>query len=429
MNAYTTNESQKQKRNATVHEEALGVLLKDCTLLKEYRHQLKSEMFYEYAFIYKSMIKLDNDNILNFKNLAFEHRDQLETLQTLREYVISTQMLPQLINKMKKNLLQENITLLVDNITNDDPDDALQKLRDGIDKLSSTESDGLNDPEQDFEEWYNNFVEIVDDPTKANGLFTGINDLDNITTGFHRHDLIVVGARTSIGKSAFMIEMVLRLTKAGYKCAIYSLEMTKKQIYFRMMANLLNHELKRFRKGDFPKNRLHEIKQQKEFLSNIYVDDSRGISSEYIADSMRQIKRSKGLDFVVVDYLQDVKEKGEQNDNQGSALSRICRNLRKAAKDCNTSVMALSQVTREVEKRDNKRPNSSDLAGSTGIETSADVIAMLYRDDYYNEQSDDKNVLEVNFTKQRNGELGTVKLFYDRDRQKITPLANRYDFR
>src|SRR5690606_20831140 len=102
---------------------------------------------------------------------------------------------------------------------------------------------------------------------------------------------------------------------------------------------------------------------------------------------------------------------------------RICRKLRRGAKEVDCAVMALSQVVRSVETRENKRPLSSDLAGSTGIETSADVIAMLYRDEYYNESTDKKNVLEVNFTKQRNGKLGQVELFYDKERQRITNIA------
>ncbi|WP_042229663.1 DnaB-like helicase C-terminal domain-containing protein, partial [Paenibacillus popilliae] len=154
------------------------------------------------------------------------------------------------------------------------------------------------------------------------------------------------------------------------------------------------------------RNHYETMQKRKEELKTIYVDDTRGVSADYIVDAMRRLKRTQGLDFVVVDYLQDVKERGETNDNSGSALARICRKLRAAAKECDCHVMGLSQVVRGVDDRQDKRPGNSDLAGSTGIETSADVITMLYRDDYYNRDSEKKNTLEVNFTKQRNGKLG-----------------------
>jgi len=163
--------------------------------------------------------------------------------------------------------------------------------------------------------------------------------------------------------------------------------------------------------------------RRKDELKSIYVDDTRGVTADYIADVMRRLKRTQGLDFVVVDYLQDVKEPGEQNDNSGSALARVCRKLRAAAQQCDCHVMGLSQIARTVESRTDKRPTNADLSGSTGIETSADVIALLYREDYYDPNTDKKNILEVNFTKQRNGKLGKVELYYDRDCQKISDIA------
>src|SRR5690606_4186542 len=113
----------------------------------------------------------------------------------------------------------------------------------------TTETDGVVDPDRDVEDWYEWINGIMDDPSKSLGLMTGLKDMDRLTTGWHRTDFIVIGARTSMGKSAFMIENVLRLTKAGYKCAIFSLEMTKRQIYNRMMANLMGVSLEVFRTG------------------------------------------------------------------------------------------------------------------------------------------------------------------------------------
>lgn len=182
-----------------------------------------------------------------------------------------------------------------------------------------------------------------------------------------------------MGKTVFVIEMFLRLSN-GYKCAMFSLEMSKQQLYFRMMSNLMQVNFELFRTGRLAPNHYQNMQKYKDELKKLYIDATRAVSADYIADEMRRLKRTQGLDFVVVDYLQDVKEQGEINDNGGSALARVCRKLRAAAKECDCHVMGLSQVVRGVEDRKDKRPGNADLSGSTGIETNADVIALLYRD-------------------------------------------------
>ena len=304
------------------------------------------------------------------------------------------------------------------------PNEVLDEMKSRVNELRNTEADEGSDPDKDVDDFFSWMEEIIEDPSKAYGLITGNEDIDRITTGFHRGDFIVVGARTSIGKSAFMIQMALNLAKNGYRVAIYSLEMSKRQMYLRMLANLMTIDLEILRTGRLLKSRIPEMLKHKEFLKQIFVDDTRGISAEYITDSMRNLKRNGGLDCVMVDYLQDVKEQGEQNDNGGSALARVCRKLRKGAQECDVAMFGLSQVTRAVEDRKDKRPMPSDLAGSTGIETSADVIIMLYRDDYYDAASDKKGLMEINFAKQRNAAVGKVELYYARKYQQLRPLSS-----
>jgi replicative DNA helicase len=228
-----------------------------------------------------------------------------------------------------------------------------------------------------------------------------------------------------MGKSAFMLEMLLRLTQKGYKTALFSLEMTRNQILNRMASNMTRTPLKDIKSGEINEITFRMMKSNVELFEKVYIDDTRAVSADYITDTMRMLNRKQGLDFVVVDYLQDVKEKGEETDNQGSALARVCRKLRKGALDCDCHVMSLSQVKREVENRNDKRPMNSDLSGSTGIETSADVIALLYRDEYYNPKTEKAGIIEVNFTKQRNGGVGRVELKYDKDIQRMFGLYER----
>jgi len=165
------------------------------------------------------------------------------------------------------------------------------------------------------------------------------------------------------------------------------------------------------------------MKRQKEFMRKIYIDDTRAVSADYITDSMRRLKRTRGIDCVMVDYIQDVKEIGESNDNGGSALARICRKLRKGAQEMDVALVGLSQVNRSVEERADKHPMPSDLTGSAGIESSADVIALLYREDYYKADSEKKDILEINFAKQRNGEVGKIELKYNRKYQQVRSLS------
>lgn len=371
------------------------------------------------------MLQVDSEEGLTFKGLGVRcDIHQIKELHALRDTFISTRRINNLIKKAKEQHLAtrlKNIAYRLQDVSATTANEALRELQKKAYELFTSDTDEIGDMDKEVESFVEWVEEITHDPSKAFGLITGISDMDRITTGWHRQDLIVVGARTSMGKSAFMIENVLRLHQAGYKCAIFSLEMSKKQIYFRMMANLMKVSLEVLRTGQLAKSLLPKLKTLSERLKGIYVDDSRGVDSEYIADVMRRLKRTQGLDFVVVDYLQDVKEQGETNDNAGSALGRVCRKLRTAAQECDVPIMALSQVTRAVEDRKDKRPGNADLSGSTGIETSADVIALLYRDDYYNPEAS-PGILEVNFTKQRNGKVGKVELYYDKTTQSIGPV-------
>jgi replicative DNA helicase len=412
------------------HEELLGMCLRDPTVFRDYFTSLDESHFPQYEWLYRKMKELDEADALTMRNIGEECREHLKTIQSLYNTVVSTRLAHEKVRQVKSIRLSEQMNMTFTSAMTDlqygtEPDEVYRDTMRKMDLLQTSDVGGLIDTNKALEEWLVWLDEVRADPTKAFGLMTGLQDLDMVTTGFHRHDLSVVGARTSMGKSAFMIEMVLRLQKNGLKTAIFSLEMTRKQILNRMVANLCRIPLKELKQGRIEDFKYRMIRMERDRLEQIYVDDTRGVSADYITDSMRMLKRKAGLDFVVVDYLQDVKEKGEETDNQGSALARVCRKLRKGALDCDCHVMALSQVKREVENRNDKRPMNSDLSGSTGIETSADVIALLYRDEYYNPKTEKAGIIEVNFTKQRNGGVGRVELKYDKDIQRMFGLYER----
>ncbi|MEJ9220347.1 replicative DNA helicase [Paenibacillus glucanolyticus] len=424
MNSYIAD----KPRAITTGDEVIGAFLSDPTLFQSYKHTLSPELFQELDWLYKLMQEVEEEEGLTFKGIV--HRcdtDRIKQLHDLKGTFFNENRVPNLIRTLKKEHLGTNLNKLARNTIyqlneDEDPDETLRSLQQSVLSLHTSESESLIDPDREVDEWAEYMLEVSKDPSKAYGLMTGLPSLDGITKGWFRQDFSVVGARTSMGKTAFMLEVAIRLHQAGYKVAIFSLEMIKRQLFNRMMSNLMQVSYELFRTGRLAYNHYDTMMRRKNEIKGIYVDDTRGISADYIADSMRRIKRTQGLDFVVVDYIQDVQEKGEQNDNGGSSLARVCRKLRAAAQESDCHVMGLSQVTRAVEDRPDKRPRVSDLAGSTGIETSADVIALLYRDDYYDPDTAKQGIIEINFAKQRNGKLGTVELKYDRDCQRMYEL-------
>lgn len=420
-----------QYRLPSTTEEILGLFLKHPEILTDYKRSLAPRMFQSYEWLYKEMLNLEGQESLTFKAISILNQEQLPLLRQLRDSAIAPGRMPQLIEKLKTENLAQELKKLTDSTTYElttegrNPNEVLADLQKKTHSLSNTDSTELHDPDKDIDQFFEWMEEIIDDPSKAFGILTGLEDIDRMTTGFHRGDLIVIGARTSVGKSAVVIDLALRMNKLGSKVAIYSLEMSKKQIYLRMLSNLMNIDFEILKTGRMSKSRIPEMKKHKEWLRSIYIDDTRAVSPEYITDSMRRVKRERGMDVCIVDYIQDIKEQGESNDNGGSALARVCRKLRKAGQDYECAMVGLSQVNRDVETRKDKRPMPSDLTGSAGIESSADVIAMLYRDDYYYPDSDQQGIMEINFAKQRNGKTGRVDVYYERKYQQLRPKQGK----
>lgn len=268
--------------------------------------------------------------------------------------------------------------------------------------------------------WYEDLVLKMNNPSRAFGMMTQWSELDRLTLGLQRADFSVVGARTSIGKSAFANEVSLRISGQGYKVAEFSLEMNKSQIYNRKTSSLTGLSLQALRVGNVTMGQLEKVADVMDRIRRIHVDDTRGITTEYITSEMRRLKRQEGLDLVIIDYLQEIVEPEERSDNQGSSIKRICQKLRQAAKDCDCHVMGLSQLKQEVDVRQNKRPFISDFSGGKAIADIADLAILLYRDEYYNPDTSDRGIMEVNLAKQRNGPTGMVKMNFDKGTQRIT---------
>jgi replicative DNA helicase len=263
------------------------------------------------------------------------------------------------------------------------------------------------------------------------GLATGFYDLDAMTNGFQRSDLIIIAGRPSMGKTAFGLELARKIAEIHYlPVAIFSLEMSKEQLIYRLLASQskmrptdLGIDSNRLRSGHISEHEWIVITDAVNHLSNlpIYIDDTPNPSVTEVRSKVRRLQAEKGskLGLVLIDYLQLME--GSGSDNRVQELSRITRSLKSLAREMQVPVIALSQLSRGVEARTNKRPLLSDLRESGSIEQDADLVINLYRDEYYNPDTPDKGIAEILIAKHRNGPTGTVKLLFD---ARLTKFEN-----
>lgn len=260
------------------------------------------------------------------------------------------------------------------------------------------------------------------------GLTTGFIDIDSKLSGMQKSDLILLAARPSMGKTALGINIATNAAiKANASVAIFSLEMSKEQLAQRMISSISHVNLQNIISGKLEEEEWLKIINGIAPLSqaNIFIDDTAGISLMEIKAKCRRLKIEKGLDLIVIDYLQ-LMQSEMRHENRQQEISAISRGLKALAKEMDCPVLALSQLSRAPELRSDHRPILSDLRESGAIEQDADVVLFLYRDEYYNEDTDKKNIGEVIIAKHRNGPTGTVELVW---KQEFTKFLNKENIR
>lgn len=258
------------------------------------------------------------------------------------------------------------------------------------------------------------------------GLSTGFEDLDAMLSGFQKSDLILLAARPSMGKSAIMVNFAVAAAKEGKTVVIFSLEMSKEQLAMRIYSQLANIDLTKLLKGDLDMDDWKRISvSANEFSSkNLFIDDTSGVSITDIRAKLRRLAlQQDGIDLVLIDYLQ-LMEAGGKIENRQQEISKISRGLKGLAKELNIPLIALSQLSRAPEMRSDHRPILSDLRESGAIEQDADVVMFLYRDEYYNKDSEDRGTGEVIIAKHRNGPTGSIKLVYKGENTKFLDMKN-----
>ncbi|MCQ4922652.1 replicative DNA helicase [Tissierella carlieri] len=256
------------------------------------------------------------------------------------------------------------------------------------------------------------------------GLTTGFIDLDNKLSGLQKSDLVLLAARPSMGKTAISVNIVTNAAlKANANVAIFSLEMSKEQLVQRMISATAHVDLQKIISGRLSEEEWIQVINSMGPLSqaNIFIDDTAGISLMEMKAKCRRLKIEKGLDLVMIDYLQLMQLDGHQESRQ-QEISAISRGLKALAKEMECPVIALSQLSRAPELRADHRPILSDLRESGAIEQDADVVLFLYRDEYYHDDSEKKNIGEVIIAKHRNGPTGSIELVFKKEFTKFVNM-------
>ena len=258
------------------------------------------------------------------------------------------------------------------------------------------------------------------------GISTGFTDLDSRTAGFQPSDFILIAARPSMGKTALALNIAQHAVLKENRCvAIFSLEMSKEQLTNRLFAMESHVDSQKIRTGELSEQEWADLIESAGIIgeSRLIIDDTPAISVQEMRSKCRKYKMEFGLEMIIIDYLQLMSGIGRSSDSRQQEISDISRSLKALARELNVPVVSLSQLSRAVESRSDHRPMLSDLRESGAIEQDADVVMFIYRDDYYNQDSDKKGIAEVIIAKQRNGPIGTVELSWQPSLTKFANLA------
>jgi len=306
----------------------------------------------------------------------------------------------------------------------------LDKAEQGIfDILQKRSSQGFVPIKDVLVGTFNKLEELYNNKGNVTGIPTGFTDLDFKTSGLHNSDLILIAARPAMGKTAFALNLAQSVAVHSHvPVAVFSLEMSREQLVNRMLCSEAMVDSNRMRTGKLEDNDWQKVAKALGPLSDapIFIDDTPGISITEIRAKCRRLKLEHNLGLVVIDYLQLMQGSRSKSENRQQEISEISRSLKILAKEINVPVITLSQLSRAPEARTDHRPILSDLRESGAIEQDADIVMFLYRDDYYNPETDKKNIAELIIAKHRSGSTGTIELVW---LGQYTKFANLEKFR
>ena len=414
-------------------QSVIGSMIMDKDAIVAASELLISEDFYhkQYGILFDAMVELFNagqpvdlvtlQNKLKEKDVPPEI-SSLEYVGDLVTAVPTSANVKYYANIVKEKSVLRNLIKVTEHIENEcyagkeSVEDILADTEKSVFGLLQNRSGGDYVP---IKQVVINALDKIEQASKMSGNVTGIAtgfvDLDYRTSGLQPSDLILIAARPSMGKTAFVLNIAQYVAfRSDLTTAIFSLEMSKEQLVNRLFSLESRVDAQTLRNGNLSDAEWEKLIEGAGVVgrSHLIIDDTPGISISELRSKCRKYKLEQDLKLVIIDYLQLMSGSGKSTDSRQQEISDISRSLKALARELNVPVIALSQLSRAVEQRPDKRPMMSDLRESGAIEQDADVIMFIYRDDYYNKDTDRKNISEIIIAKQRNGPIGTVELVW-----------------
>lgn len=432
--------------NIEAEQSILGALLIDRNALSDVSGKLNADVFYlekhreiyeTIAFLYEESLPVDIVTVSDVlaKRGTLEKVGDVDYIAQLANSVVTTANVTHYVSIIEDKALLRNII----NASGKIVDLGYQASLEGVEVLNEAEksifdiSQGLNRTGLEhinslLEKTFNQLEDLCNNKGDLTGVPSGFIELDRKTAGFQNSDLILVAARPSMGKTSFVLNIAVNAALRNFPVAIFSLEMSRTQLVNRILSLEAMVELEKMRTGSLETDDWKKIGYSLGPLakSPIYIDDNASANTMEMMSKLRKLKLEKGLALVIIDYLQ-LMEGRKKSDNRQQEISDISRSLKIMAKELDVPIVALSQLSRAPEQRSDHRPILSDMRDSGAIEQDADMVMFLYRDDYYNDETDKRNIVEINIAKHRNGSTGTVELAWI---PEYTKFGNRmYDDR
>lgn len=420
--------------NDTEAEQAvIGSMLTDKDAVSAAIEVLKEDDFYreDNKAIYSAILNLYNRSepidIITLKSELsamgkLEAVGGLEYIAALPDKVPTTANAVQYIKIVEEKATLRNLIKTANELIElgYDPTQEVESIMDSAEKkifsvMQKRNQKGYSSIKDILVDTFTQLEQLYNQKQHITGVPTGFADLDYKTAGLHQSDLILVAARPAMGKSAFALNIATNAAvRANVPVAIFSLEMSKEQMVNRILCSEAMVDSNKVRTGTIDDDEWAKLAAASGQLSEsqIFIDDTPGISVMEIRAKCRKLKLEKNIGLVVIDYLQLVQGSSKKAGSREQEISEISRSLKILAKEINVPVIALSQLSRAPEQRPDHRPMLSDLRESGAIEQDADIVMFLYRDDYYNEDSEKKNIAEVILAKHRSGSTGTVELLW-----------------
>ena len=422
-----------QPHSLEAEQSVIGSMIMDRDAIVVVSDILTKDDFYQgqYGVLYEAMVELYNEgkpvDLITLQNKLKEKDvpESISSLEYIRELLLGV---PTAANaKQYAMIVRDKATLrrlirVTEDITNqcyldkDDVDNILEKTEKDIFHLLQNRAG-----DQDFvpiREVVLNSLDAIEAAAKNKGKVTGVPtgflDLDAKLTGLHAGELILLAARPAMGKTAFVLSLTQHAAlKERIPTAIFSLEMSKEQLVTRMISSESMVDSQNIRTGNLQDQDWEKLMESAGIIgnSNLILDDTPGITISELRSKCRRYKQSNGLGLIIIDYLQ-LMVGGKRSESRQQEVAEISRSLKALARELEVPIIALSQLSRAVESRPDHRPMLSDLRESGSIEQDADVVMFIYRDEYYNPDSEKKGIAEIIVAKQRNGSTGPVELVW-----------------